>query len=124
MVPSSLSTVSSSTSTVSPALGGGASAALLLPLVDLDDAFGLVADVDDDVVAADLEHLAGDDLVGLVVLLFALDPGGDFLVEDVVDVLDLVVGDVELAEEVAVDHSVGGEVARTTRVRVGGCNGG
>ena len=48
------------------------------------------------------------------------NPVGDFLVEDVVDVLDVVVGDVELAEEVAVDHSVGGEVARSIRVRVGG----
>src|SRR5207253_8942104 len=45
-------------------------------LVELDDAFGLVADVDDDVVADDVEDLALDDLVGLEDL---------FLVGDVVE---------------------------------------
>jgi hypothetical protein len=90
-----------------PGLGRRGVGTFLPPLVELDDAFGLVPDVDDDVVAADLEDLAGDDLVGFVVLFFALDPVRDGLVEDVVGVLDLVVGDVELAEEVAVDHKCG-----------------
>ncbi len=90
--------------------------AVFLPLVDLDDAFGLVPDVDDDVVAADLEHLAGDDLVGFVVLLVALQPVRDGLVEvEVVLVGGFVVGNVELAEEVAVDHSV--RVRRASPVR-------
>jgi hypothetical protein len=97
MVPSSLSAVSSRTSTVSPGLGGGPS----LPS-------GLVPDVDHDVVAADLEHLAGDDLVGFVVLLGTLNPIRDCGVEVFVALVEGVgvVGGVELAEEVAVDHSV------------------
>src|SRR5262249_29886971 len=90
--------------------------AFFLPLVELDDPFGLVADVDHHVVAADLEHLAGDDLVGLVVLVFALDPGADFLVEDLVEIREFFFGCVELAEEGAVDHSLRGTQGRAGRV--------
>ena len=56
--------------------------AVVLPLVERDDAFGLVADVDDDIVAEDLEDAAGDDLVGFEVLFVAVDPLVNFLLED------------------------------------------
>ena len=51
-------------------------------------------------------HLAGDDLVGFVVLFFAGDPAFDFFLEGAFQVGKGVVGNVELAEEIAVDHSV------------------
>ena len=44
---------------------------LVLPLVERDEAFGLVADVDDDLVADDLDDFARDDAADLEVLAFA-----------------------------------------------------
>ena len=79
--------------------------ALVVPLVELDDALGLVADVDDDVVADDVEDPALDDLVGVEDGLVGADPLGDFGVEHVVEVeIGLEVVDVDRMDEVAVGH--------------------
>ena len=86
-------------------------ARLVLPLVELDDAFGLVADVDDDVVAADFENAAGDDLVGFEFLRFGGKPGWEPVVAEWEQSgeFGFVFVVVELAEEVAIDHSLDGE---------------
>ena len=83
-------------------------AGLVLPLVELDDAFGLVANVDHDIVAANLDDLAGDDLVGVERLGVVGEPAVEafgpaeeffeFLFEAVVVVA------VELPHQVAIDH--------------------
>ena len=61
MWPSRSSVRSSSTSTTSPRLHGDVSV-LVEEFADRDEAFGLVADVDDDVGFSDLEDRALDDL--------------------------------------------------------------
>ena len=108
MVPTSSSTVSRRTWICVADLGrDDLVGAFVAPLVELDDAFGLVADVDHDVVADDVEDPAGDDLVGLEVLFFVGEPGGDVLVERFVELrLEFSVGQVELTEQIAVDHRV------------------
>src|SRR5262249_24369266 len=75
-------------------------AALLAPLLKFDDAFRLVADLDEHVFAADVEDAAVDDLVDFVLLLLFGEPG---FVEQGVD-FGVEVGRVELAQEVTVDH--------------------
>ena len=56
--------------------------AFVVPLVEGDDAFALVTDVDPDLVADDAEHLAGDDLVDFLrVALFRQPTFGKDLVE-------------------------------------------
>ena len=77
----------------------------VLPLVEGDEALGLVADVDDHLVADQLDHLARDDAADLEALAFA---------EEVVEVLGVLAGgdhrgqfvlvDVEFAKEVAIYH--------------------
>jgi len=79
---------------------------LVLPLAQRHEAFRLVTDVDDDLVADHLDDLAGDDAADHEVLAvaegafdvvgppFAGDHGGQFLVTDV-----------EFAQQVAVYHS-------------------
>src|SRR5262249_14782903 len=81
---------------------------LVLPLVEVDQALGLVADVDDDVIAVDLDDLAGDDAADLEALAVA---------EELAHVLGAVLGghggrqlifaDVEFAEQVAIYHRKG-----------------
>ena len=66
--PSSFSRLSRSTSTASPALTADRAVGLR-ELVERDHAFGLVADVDDDVVLADLDDRALDDVAFLDVLV-------------------------------------------------------
>jgi hypothetical protein len=90
---------------------GGRVNPLLLPLVDLDDALGLVADVDEHVLAADVADLTLDNLVGVKNRLVGADPLGDFGVEYVVEVqIGLEVVDVDRMDEVAVCHYVRGSV--------------
>ena len=55
--------------------------AFFLPLVDPDDAFGLVPDVDHHVVAADFTDLASHDLVRLEDGIVLTDPRRDFFLE-------------------------------------------
>jgi hypothetical protein len=84
--------------------------AFLGPLLQRDDAFGLVADVHDDVVADDAEDAPLDDLVHLEVLRLigqpAIDIAADVFLEEGVfeGGLHFFVGEIELAEQIAVDH--------------------
>src|SRR5262249_37621459 len=73
--------------------------ALVVPFVERDNAFALVIDVDPDLFALDAEDPAGDDLVDFFFFFFGRKPLflGELL-------LELVFGDVELAEEITVDH--------------------
>ncbi len=70
----------------------------VFPLVERDEPFGLVADVDDHLVANNLDDPAGDDAAGL-------DPPA--IAEEFVHVeffLGVHVGDVEFAEQVSIYH--------------------
>jgi hypothetical protein len=69
-----------------------------VPLVEGDEALGLVADVDDDLVADDLDDLAGDDAAGLDARAVAEE-------EVHVELLGVRVGDVEFAEQDAIYHN-------------------
>ena len=83
----------------------GGSDAFFFPFVDLDDAFGLVADVDDHIFAANLENLAFDDLVRLKNRGIFADPIGNFLVEIFLEVqVRLEVVNVDGMNEVAIGH--------------------
>ncbi len=87
----------------------------VIPLVERDESLGLVADVDDRLVADDVDDLAVHDRIEHILLaLFeeshrilqaavGVDGGGEFLF-----------GDVELAEQVAIYHRVKRSV-RTAR---------
>ena len=79
---------------------------LVLPLVERDQPFRLVADVDDHLVADDLDDAARDDLADVEVLAIAEEPV-EFVravLADEDEVAHLFVGDVEFAEEVAIYH--------------------
>ncbi len=90
----------------SPVLGGESGIAFFFPLLELDDAFGLVADVDDHVVAADFEHAAGDDLVDADRFAFVFEPLFERLVKALVDLgLHLSFGQIILSEEIAINHA-------------------
>ncbi len=80
--------------------------ALVVPLLEGDDAFGLVADVHDHVVADDVDDAALDDLVDLEVLLLRRQPADQVVVEGALQLLvQLLLGQVILAEQIAVDHA-------------------
>ena len=80
---------------------------LVIPLAQLDGALALVADVQPDLVAGDAQHAAGDDAVFLEVLGIGGQPVLRPLHEDGLQLLlEQVVGEVILAEQVAVYHLV------------------
>ncbi len=78
---------------------------LVLPLVERDQALGLVADIHDDLVAHDLDDLARDDPADLEALALAQE-----LVEGVGAVLahhqgrELVVTDIKFTEQITIYH--------------------
>ena len=100
--PVSSSMPSSRTSTSSPGCGRR----LVFPLVERDEAFGLVADVDDDLVADDLDDLARDDAADLEALALARGTGrGSFAAVLAGDHGgQLVVADVEFTKQVTIYH--------------------
>ena len=122
MAPFSSSTASSRTSTVSPTLGGGdLVVALVLPLVELDDAFGLVADVDRrrrrrrcsrtrpvTILLASKTWVSSVSQAAMSWLKASSSCG-----------LEFGVGQVELAEEVAVDHREGKVLRAAPRTAAG-----
>src|SRR5262249_33053854 len=83
--------------------------ALVVPLVEGDDAFTLVTDVDPDFVADDVEDAARDDFVDLELLLLVRQPPMIFLALVESSFLELgiqfLVGQVELTEQIAIHHS-------------------
>ena len=99
--PVSSSMPSSRTSTSSP----GDGRRLVLPLVERNQALGLVADIHDDLVADDLDHLARDDATDLEALARAQE-----LVERVGAVLrrdqgrELVITDIKFTKKITIYH--------------------
>jgi hypothetical protein len=88
---------------------GGLVHPVVFPLFERDDAFALVADVDPNFIADDVEHAAFDDLVDvelfflggepemIFVVLGDVEGGGQFSVQ-------LVLGKVVLAEQIPIHH--------------------
>src|SRR5262249_23909143 len=77
------------------------------PFLNFDDAFRLVADVDQDVLTADVADASFDDLVGLVDRGVFAEPVGDFLLEVSFQVAiqrGFEVADIDLVDEVAIGH--------------------
>ena len=82
--------------------------AVVLPLFERDDAFGLVADVDPHFVADDVEDAARDDLVGVEFGFLVGEPLSGLLGKGVVEFLrEVFFVEIELAEKIAVDHGDG-----------------
>ena len=65
----------------------------------------LVADVDDDIFAANFADDAFDDLVDVEVDTLIVEPLGDFIVKFFFEFY-ILIGDIELKEEVTIDHIV------------------